>query len=360
MTCIDLFAGAGGFTLAAMQSGYLVKVAIESDPHAVATYKRAFGQVEASGPDVFAQDIRNVSPDTIKTKYFSKEPCDIILGGPPCQGFSAHRINGAGIADERNELVLRYFDFVRAMRPTAFLMENVPGMLWPRHASYLNRFMAEASAAGYHVHAPVVIDARDFGLPQRRKRVFVLGTHKSLMQRSLIWPPQPSHGSPTARGRNPNLLPWNDCSSAFRPAEANDPNNIHMNHSDELKRIFAATPLNGGSRRQSGRMLACHDGHDGHSDVYGRIDPRAPAPTMTTACINPSKGRFVHPTLNHGITARQAARIQTFPDDFVFEGGLMAAGTQIGNAVPVELAKVLLMHIAPSLEAHRNLGTECG
>ncbi|WP_322418901.1 DNA cytosine methyltransferase [Mesorhizobium huakuii] len=357
LTCIDLFAGAGGFTLAAMQSGYAVKVAVESDSNAVATYKRAFGN-DQLGPYVFSEDIRNISPRAVKKKYFSVEPCDLILGGPPCQGFSTHRIKGAGIEDERNELVLRYFDFVRAMKPMAFLMENVPGMLWPRHASYLNRFMEQASAAGYDVREPVVIDARDFGVPQRRKRVFVLGTHKSVVMRSLIWPPRPSHGSPAARTQDPILLPWNDCSSAFRPGEPGDPNDVHMNHSDELKRAFAATPLNGGSRRQSGRMLPCHNGHDGHSDVYGRIDPRDPAPTMTTACINPSKGRFVHPTLNHGITARQAARIQTFPDDFVFEGGLMAAGKQIGNAVPVELAKALLTHIAPSLEAHRKLATE--
>lgn len=88
--------------------------------------------------------------------------------------------------------------------------------------------------------------------------------------------------------------------------------------------------------------MACHQEHRGHSDVYGRIDPAKPGPTMTTACINPSKGRFVHPTLHHGITLRQAARLQTFPDWFMFRGGLMAGGVQVGNAVPVAMGAALL------------------
>ena len=106
-----------------------------------------------------------------------------------------------------------------------------------------------------------------------------------------------------------------------------------------------------GSRRDSGRVLPCHESHDGHKDVYGRIDPDLPAPTMTTACINPSKGRFVHPTEDHGITARQAARIQTFPDSVVFSGGLMAAGKQIGNAIPMKLGVLLLSHIKTFLSS---------
>ena len=132
-----------------------------------------------------------------------------------------------------------------------------------------------------------------------------------------------------------------------------DENGVHMNSSRELVDIFRATPLNGGSRKDSGRVLHCHKDHDGHKDVYGRIDARQPAPTMTTACINPSKGRFVHPRQHHGITVRQAARIQTFPDDFVFEGGLMAAGVQIGNAVPVRLGEVLIRALRPIVRKAR-------
>jgi len=130
-----------------------------------------------------------------------------------------------------------------------------------------------------------------------------------------------------------------------------------MQHGEKLLETFKATPPNGGSRKDSGRVLDCHRDHDGHKDVYGRIDPTRPAPTMTTACVNPSKGRFVHPTLHHGITLRQAARLQTFPDWFVFEGGLMAGGVQVGNAVPVDMAAALLSPLRDAVLAIKS--SEC-
>jgi DNA (cytosine-5)-methyltransferase 1 len=263
------------------------------------------------------------------------------MGGPPCQGFSAHRINDAGVGDPRNGLLLRYFDFVRVLRPLFFIVENVPGLLWPRHKRFLEAFYQLAEAAEYEVIDPVVLDAKDFGVPQSRRRVFILGMDKRRQGEMPFWPPEATHvreGSPD--DQRPH---WLGSSIAFeRPAPLEDANDIHMQHGSALIETFKATPPNGGSRKDSGRILNCHRNHNGHKDVYGRIDPSRPAPTMTTACINPSKGRFVHPTLHHGITLRQAARLQTFPDWFTFEGGLMAGGVQVGNAVPVDMAAALL------------------
>ncbi len=354
LNCVDLFAGAGGFSLAARHVGIAVRLAVESDPHAAATYRRNFiGRSMASC--LIEGDIRVLDPRIVAAEQLRGEPCHILLGGPPCQGFSTHRLNDSGVADERNDLIHVYFDFVRAFSPEVFLMENVPGMLWPRHRATIDRFYSEGSAAGYEMREPVILDARNYGLPQRRKRVFILGIRKDVDASALVWPPSPTHGGDAHRRRDPSLLPWVDCSAAFAAAPKGDPNDVHMNHSEELVRAFKRTPPNGGSRSASGRELRCHVGHSGHNDVYGRIDPRAPAPTMTTACVNPSKGRFVHPTLHHGITVRQAARIQTFPDDFIFDGGLMAAGKQVGNAVPVALAAMLLGRITPIIGAARKI-----
>jgi DNA (cytosine-5)-methyltransferase 1 len=347
---VDLFSGAGGFSLAAQASGFAVEFAVESDKWAAATYKRNFVDKPSSTVTLYREDINTLSPTDLKTKHFGDgKRCDLLLGGPPCQGFSAHRINDAGIDDPRNELILRYFEFVRALRPRVFLMENVPGILWPRHKPYLDSFYASAKAAGYTVLEPVILDARDYGVPQGRKRVFILGVESTDHAATIAWPPAPTHGPPPARGKTSKLKSWNACKRVFVAAPKGDENNVHMKHSKDMVFWFAATPKNGGSRKDSGRLLPCHVDHDGHKDTYGRIDTRKPAPTMTTACINPSKGRFVHPFQNHGITARQAARIQTFPDDFVFLGGLMAAGKQIGNAVPVDLGVALLTHIADFL-----------
>lgn len=352
LNCVDLFAGAGGFSLAARKAELTVRLAVELKKHAASTYRNNLCKNEPK-PHLVEDDIRTLDPSKLsKVAFADGQPCDLILGGPPCQGFSSHRLNDAGVDDARNDLIHVYFDFVRAFFPTAFLLENVPGMLWPRHKLALERFYREGDEAGYEVKTAVVLDARDYGVPQRRKRVFILGIRRDV---DLIptWPPAPTHGSEVKRRANKALLPWVNCKDVFRLAPENDSNDTHMTHTEELVRAFERTPPNGGSRHQSGRTLDCHKEHDGHNDVYGRINPDEPAPTMTTACVNPSKGRFVHPTLNHGITVRQAARIQTFPDDFVFSGGLMAAGEQVGNAVPVALATLLIEHLKPLLKAGR-------
>lgn len=345
---VDLFAGAGGFSLAAKNIGIEITAAVELNSKACESYR--YNLVKNNVPQLYEENILFLEPETLKLNHFSEgAECDILLGGPPCQGFSVHRIKGAGVGDPRNELVLRYFQFVHHLRPKVFLMENVPGLLWPRHKPFLDALYTQGDDAGYDLYPPEVIDARDYGVPQRRKRVFVLGVRRDISL-NIEWPPNPTHGNELAREANSSLLAWRVASEVFSESlSGDDENNIHMNHSLELINVFRNTPLNGGSRRDSGRTLPCHDGHNGHADVYGRINPSEPGPTMTTACINPSKGRFVHPTEHHGITLRHAARFQTFPEDFIFKGGLMAGGAQIGNAVPIRLGEVLLQTISDGL-----------
>jgi DNA (cytosine-5)-methyltransferase 1 len=333
--------------LAANKAGLDVVAAIELNKNACNTYRTNLAKRKTT--TLYQGDILEIDSVKFREAHFpSGVECDVVLGGPPCQGFSVHRINDAGINDPRNELIHRYFQFVTELQPKVFLMENVPGILWARHKDYLEAFYSRGRAAGYQIEDPVVLDARDFGVPQRRKRVFILGIRSDL-NLSIEWPPLPTHtGVPT---KELGLKPWKSASTVLnRPIKAGDVNNIHMNHTSELVEVFRSTPPNGGSRSQSSRVLACHLAHNGHKDVYGRINPSEPAPTMTTACINPSKGRFLHPTEHHGITVRHAARFQTFPDWFVFSGGLIASGEQIGNAVPIKLGFELLSRIVESLK----------
>ena len=342
---VDLFAGAGGVSLAAVQAGCKIVFAVEFDKYAAETYRKNIGtETRSEKVVVYNDDITSISAIALTRQHFPGGDCDLLLGGPPCQGFSTHRINDSGVGDHRNALIHEYFSFVRSLKPKAFLMENVPGMLWPRHKSYLDEFYREALGSGYTVYQPQKLDARNYGVPQRRQRVFILGIRNDISSEGFDWPPKPTHSAPELAAAT-GLKPWVSCETAFADLPADDVNDVHMNHGPDLVAAFARTPANGGSRKDSGRLLNCHVDHDGHKDVYGRIDPRKPAPTMTTACINPSKGRFVHPVLNHGITARQAARIQTFPDDYTFSGGLIAAGKQIGNAVPVVFGQTLIEHI---------------
>ncbi len=353
LMCVDLFAGAGGLSLAAIEIGIKVIAAVEQDIHACSTYSYNLIKGKIDAPTLYEADIMELDPYWLVKEHFSRgETCDLILGGPPCQGFSVHRTKDAGVGDPRNNLILRYFEFVSALRPRAFLMENVPGILWDRHRDYLDEFYQRGIDAGYRVLPPEVLDARNYGVPQRRKRVFILGLREDIKVIEFTWPPKATHGDEKARKMHPQLKPWKTAAIVFeKPIHFDDENDRHMNHTRELIEVFKSTPLNGGSRNQSIRILNCHRNHNGHKDVYGRIDPSKPGPTMTTACINPSRGRFVHPTEHHGITVRQAARFQTFPDSFVFKGGLMAAGAQIGNAVPIELGKVLLETVGSILRA---------
>lgn len=351
---IDLFAGAGGFSLGAIQSGIDIVGALELNEKAAKTYSSNIRRVNGKLVPLINGDILPIDPIRAMELWGIKpEECDIIMGGPPCQGFSSHRINDSGVDDPRNQLLCRYFEYVAAIRPRFFLVENVPGMLWPRHAEYLNQFYSMGQKAHYDIKPPVVLNACDYGIIQSRRRVFILGIDKN-RPIDIQWPPEPTHVSPSIPENQRNGKPvWKTAAEAFKPALPGDPNDVHMNHSPMLIDLFQKTPANGGSRWQSGRVLKCHEGHSGHNDVYGRIDPSKPAPTMTTACINPSKGRFVHPEEHHGITLRQAARIQTFPDDFIFHGGLMASGAQIGNAVPVELAKIITGQIVAALSIEK-------
>jgi DNA (cytosine-5)-methyltransferase 1 len=305
---------------------------------------------------LFEKDILELDPcDVLKAAKLKPGACDVLLGGPPCQGFSSHRFKDSGVNDPRNALLIRYFDFVRTIRPKFFLVENVPGMLWDRHREYVERFYRLAEENEYDLLPPQILNAKDFGVPQNRRRVFLFGTDRRTGLRCL-WPPEPSHVSPELSGAAKPV--WKTADVIFStPAPAGDVNDVHMKHNAALTAAFERTPRNGGSRFASGRTLKCHEKHSGHYDVYGRIDPDVPGPTMTTACINPSKGRFVHPTEPHGITLRQAARFQTFPDWFTFYGGLMSGGEQVGNAVPIDMAQALIAPLAVACRARNDAGS---
>lgn len=193
----DLFAGAGGFSLGALLAGIRVVAAIEWDQLACKTYRSNLISTGLTKTLLFEEDISTLDPAKIRrATRLSRSRCDILLGGPPCQGFSAHRLNNSGVNDPRNALLLRYFEYVRVFRPTYFLVENVPGLLWPKHKKFLKAFYSLATAANYGVLNPVLINARDYGVPQSRRRVFLLGYDRNRVAEPTFWPPSPTHCAP--------------------------------------------------------------------------------------------------------------------------------------------------------------------
>lgn len=394
MKALDLFAGAGGFSLSAHNIGSLdVVAAIEFDKAAAQTYKNNLIERLKHKTEFFQEDILLVSPLALRKKLkLKKKELTLILGGPPCQGFSSHRINDAGVDDPRNKLLLRYFDFVCEFKPKAFLVENVSGLLWKRHEKHLNKFKYLAAKNGYQLVHCGILNARDYGVPQNRKRVFIVGIRSDIFKskNKLVFPPKQTHYSPNSiEVKVEKKKSWRAASSVFEklndsvinkyieeyfskktsysesdarsllrnleyqkePISDNDPCNQHMIPTARMKERFIATKLNG-SRTDAGTEfeLKCHsNGYEGHKDVYGRMLIHTPSNTITTGCNNPSKGRFVHPWENHGITLRHAARLQTFPDDFIFKGSSTEQARQIGNAVPPMLGEILIKAIIDSI-----------
>ena len=390
MNAIDLFAGAGGFSLAAHQAGLNILAAIELDESAANTYRENIINRLNQKTHLINGDILKISPLDLRLELgLDREELTLMLGGPPCQGFSSHRINDAGVDDPRNKLLLRYYDFVEEFQPQAFLVENVAGLFWKRHATYLDTFKQLAEENGYSIHFCDTLNAKDYGVPQTRKRAFILGVRNNIRCNSLVFPPKQEYFSPSSKEvKKLGLRSWRPASAVFealsgslieryikehfrhnskysddearfllknleygKSVDKHDPCNVHMQPTEKMKRRFQSTPLNG-SRMDAGLEfeLKCHaNGYAGHKDVYGRVMIHLPSNTMTTGCNNPSKGRFVHPWKDHGFTLRHAARLQTFPDNFIFTGNKTDQAKQIGNAVPTLLAKKLILTIINGL-----------
>lgn len=395
MKALDLFAGAGGFSLAAHLTGSLnVVAAIEFDKTAARTYKENLINRLKHQTTLLQEDILLVNVKKLREQLnINKGELSLILGGPPCQGFSSHRFKDSGVNDPRNKLLIRYFDFVCEFLPKAFLVENVSGLLWPRHEEYLKEFKMLTEKNGYSLIHCDILNARDYGVPQNRKRVFILGVRNDVLNlnKQFIFPPEKEYFSPNSKAViNDGRKCWRTASSVFpkmsneiieryineyftiktkitadearqlleqleyecTPAPKDDPCDVNMVPTKKMEERFLATQLNG-SREDAGLQyqLKCHsNGYQGHKDVYGRIMIHMPSNTITTGCNNPSKGRFVHPWENHGITLRQAARLQTFPDDFVFTGNSTEQARQIGNAVPPVLGEKLIATIIKNIE----------
>jgi DNA (cytosine-5)-methyltransferase 1 len=325
LTAIDLFSGCGGLSLGLRAAGFRVLAAVENDPLASHTYR-------LNHPDtvVLDRDITRIRPQYLRRRL-GLRPGELTLlaGCPPCQGFSSLRtLNGRReIVDPMNDLIFQFLKFVRAFLPQAIMMENVPGLIEdPR----LRSFRKSISALGYQSDARV-LDAADFGTPQRRRRMVLIA-----MKDATPSFPEKTKYRKTVR--------W-ALSKLSNERLATDPVHIYdVRHSDHVLELIRNIPPDGGSRSDlpSEKQLACHIRCDGFSDVYGRMSWRRPAPTITGGCINPSKGRFLHPIEHRAITLREAAVLQGFPVTYQFDlsRGRYPTAQMIGNAFPPKFAEL--------------------
>ena len=327
----DFFSGCGGTARGFADAGVRPVFATDWDEEAVRTFKLNFPGVKA-----VQRDIRELKTEEVASVMPPREVAIRLLAGcAPCQPFAGHR-NAATHEDERSDLLLELLRFVEVLRPQLVFVENVPGM---RRASKSNGPLTEFVEALEKTHhvAFDTISCADFGVPQTRRRLVLIAS--TLGEIDL---PTPTHGPTTEHAH-----------VTVREAIYSLPHDVEGPDAAEFSSHTAMrlSPLNrqrieatseGGDRREWPKQLwpTCHrGGFGGHTDVYGRLSWDKLAPTLTTKCVSYSNGRFGHPTEPRAISAREAARLQTFPDEFEFAGGLTSQARQIGNAVPVVLAQ---------------------
>lgn len=343
ITTIDLFAGAGGLSLGfhLADLGFTPVFAVEHDRAAAATFARNFGC------EVFAGDIEAVSgyPDA-----------DLLIGGPPCQGFSPlGRDRDDHSRAQLNSLWREYLAAVRRVQPRAFVIENVPEFQKSRQFAELLRTMSEDGRLKRYRVAYGVLDATDYGVPQRRKRGILIAVRGG--RGEVPWPPPPTHGE-----SSDGLIPRRTVRDAIgdlpaethgtEPVLTNDGQHLHFGRRPmpiSLERYRTIPP--GGNRFDLMRERpditpACWlNKPTGTTDVMGRMWWDRPAPTIRTEFFKPEKGRYLHPTADRPITHREAARLQSFPDWYCFEGSKIEIARQIGNAVPPQLARAVAAHV---------------
>jgi DNA (cytosine-5)-methyltransferase 1 len=330
---IDLFAGCGGLSEGLRQAGFRTIAACEIDPVAVATYR-------INHPDVFVfeKDIKQVDPSEIK-KILKDEPLHLLAGCPPCQGFSSlRRLNKKrSVRDGRNSLVDEYYRFIEKLRPLTIMMENVPGL---QNYFKFQDMIKKLGRMGYRLDTAVV-NVADYGVPQRRKRLIVVG---SLLNEIKIAP-----------GVNIKKTVAMCIGSIESIQETKDPlHKIVAKHTDKIMEMIRLIPKNGGSRTELPKkyILECHKRENvGFNDVYGRLKWDDYSSTITGGCLNPSKGRFLHPSEHRAITAREAALLQTFPMDYEFSTNATKTkiALMIGNALPPEFCRLQAKNILDHL-----------
>jgi DNA (cytosine-5)-methyltransferase 1 len=236
-------------------------------------------------------------------------------------------LNGSRVInDPRNDLVFEFLRFFKELRPRAVMMENVPGLAADKRMVSVTEQLRRLGYACEHR----VLDAADFGVPQRRRRMILLAGR---------------HGPVPFASTEPDVRTVRSA-IAFLPRPGRSGDELHDVTEDRDPRIMELirkVPRDGGGRLDLGaeRQLACHRSCDGFHDVYGRMAWDAPAPTITSGCVNPSKGRFLHPIQHRTITPREAALLQSFPPNYriSFRRGKFAAAVLIGNALPPRFIK---------------------
>lgn len=383
--CVDLFAGAGGLAVGFRSAGWAVACANDADGDASATFRLNFPETT-----FFEGPLAQVAAgDLIREANVRRGELDCLIGGPPCQSFS-HNNHKRNATDDRAKLFTQYLGVVGALMPKTIIMENVPGILTIADGSVVREIVSGLTGMGYSEPCVRVLSAEEFGTPQVRRRAFIfasrIGPSCELVPAPTHWSPRYAHrGWPKVRPASavsepvtvwqaigdlpeiPNGGGTNTIKRDWRRAKSDFQLEAQIGAPEIFNHVcYALTNVNlnrivhvpeGGNWRDIPRELLPagmqRANLKDHTKRYGRLVRDGFASTILTKC-DPHWGAYIHPTQNRTISVREAARLQGFPDSFRFSGNRIGPQySQVGNAVPIPLARAIAAAVFAHLERHQ-------
>ena len=339
----DLFAGVGGLSQGFILKGFEIEFAIEHDKEIAYSYK-----LNHPNTTVYDEDISKIDINLLKEKH---PKIDVIVGGPPCQGFS-QKGKRLSINDDRNYLFKKFIETVKIFKPKYFVLENVPNILTTAKGFFKDEIIKGFEELGYRVNSST-LNAADFGVPQNRKRAFFIGS----LNGDLLEFPKPYNFKTTIKeaiydlpfiesGEGEEFYeydknPLSEYQKILRSKSKGIYNHQSTNHSNLAIERLKLIPKGMGKEV----LPIEHRTKSIYSGTWSRLLEDGIAATITTRFDTPSSGLFTHPVLNRCLTVREAARIQSFSDEFIFYGTKTIQMKQVGNAVPSLLASEIASEI---------------
>lgn len=339
MKAIDIFSGAGGMSLGAINAGIRVELAVETDKHAADTYAH-----NHPGTTVFAHDIRKLGKKDLKISGENS----ILFGGPPCQGFSTSNQKTRNKENKDNWLFLEFVRIAKLWKPDWFIFENVSGLAQTGKGFFLREIMRHFEKAGFHcVHW--VLNSVDFGVPQKRKRLFIIGSRHGITPKKPTVSTERKITVKEALSDLPDLkngasLSWMPYKTKFiteyakkmRNGAKQSSNHLITKNSPLIIERYKHVPQGGNWGDIPHELMANYKDYSRcHTGIYHRLRNTAPSVVLG----NYRKNMLIHPTQHRGLSVREAARLQSFPDDYEFKGSIGFQQQQVGNAVPPLLAE---------------------
>jgi DNA (cytosine-5)-methyltransferase 1 len=341
---VELFSGAGGMSLGAMLAGIETKLAVEVNSYAAATFAS-----NLKGATVVVDDIRN-----IKEFIMEKKKPKILFGGPPCQGFSSSNQKTRSVENPKNWLFKEFMRCAKLIMPDWIVIENVRGLIEIQKGFFLNEVFRDLNKLGYTINYKV-LNAASYGVPQKRERVFIVA---SLHGIAFSFPNPANEGPITVKEAIYDLpalsngaveykmdyrcAPTSDYAMKMRGKKKKSLNNYVTKNSEIVTRRYVHIPQGGNWQNIPQKLMSNYKDYTRcHHGIYRRLSENKPSVVIG----NYRKNMLIHPTQDRGLSVREAARLQSFPDWFEFKGPLISQQQQVGDAVPPLLSKAVFSKV---------------